>query len=146
MNIVGFNLTKASAERYEQLTGDVSISTNIEIKEIEKKDLDIIKDLDTLKVEFELKISYDSKTNEKKKPVKTQGLVEFSGNVLISMEPEAAKEILKAHKKKETPISFKETMLNVILRRCSIKALELEEQVELPPHFRLPVLSLQKKE
>lgn len=145
MNIVGFNLTKSAAERTGAVEGNISINTNIELEEIEKKEIELIKELTTLQISFALKITYDS-TNEKKKDKKTIGEVEFKGHILLALEDEEAKNILKAHKKKETPMAFKESMLNIILRRCSIKALELEEQVELPPHFRLPVLSLQKKE
>ena len=69
-------------------------------------------------------------------------------NPFFSDSPELAgedeiKEVLEDWKKKKLSDSFQEILFNIILRKANIKALELEEELNLPFHINLP--SIKKK-
>jgi len=52
-----------------------------------------------------------------------------------------AKEVLKGWKDKETTDDFRIFLFNIILRKSNIKALQLEDELALPPHIPLPSLN-----
>ena len=59
----------------------------------------------------------------------------------MSVDPRIAREVLKGWKDKENLEEFRMFMFNVILRKSNIKALELEDELNLPPHIPLPSLN-----
>ena len=62
------------------------------------------------------------------------------------MEDEGkTKLILDGWKKdKQLPKDLAPKILNTILAKCNIKALNLTQEVNLPPHIRLPILKPKK--
>ena len=138
MQLIGFNFTKIGAEKKEVLGDKPTINTNIEFTDVAKDAVDLLKDLEAVRVSFKFSIAYNA--NGKKD---TLGSILFEGNIVLSAPPEKVKEIVKAWKKKEFAPDFKIPLFNLILRRCSAKALDLEEQTGLPPHLPLPQFKAQ---
>jgi hypothetical protein len=68
-------------------------------------------------------------------------LAGFKGVLAIALDKKMGEEILKKWKDKETVKDFKLAVLNVIFKKCNIKALQLEEELGLPLH--MPMASLQ---
>lgn len=136
MNILGLNFTKISAER----SGDVlqtTVNTNIEFLEVEKEKLEILKDAEPLRVKYLFSITYNK--GEGKKQEKVAEII-FEGTLLLSATLEESKEVLKSWKKKELSNNFKVPLFNLILKKCSIRALALEEELGIPSHVPLPRL------
>ncbi len=134
--IIGFNLTKIFVEREKEIKGQIGIRYNIQIPEAKKEALSISKDKDVLSFDFKFTINYEPKM---------AGIL-FEGNVLLLAEPKESKEILKGWKKKEELRDARLLIYNTILTKCSVKALELEDDLNLPSHLPLPKLTPSKQE
>jgi len=70
---------------------------------------------------------------------------ELEGKILIAVDPKIAKEILKQWKKKKMPEDFRLLLFNVILKKSSLKALYLEEELNLPLHMPMPSFKKENK-
>ncbi|MDO8508360.1 MAG: hypothetical protein Q7S27_01605 [Nanoarchaeota archaeon] len=134
MQIIGFNLKKVLAEKSENFQRG-PINTNIEFTNVDKENLDMIKDNEALKVSFIFSVQYQDA--EKKDDLK-HGEVSFNGDILISVSKDESKEITKSWKKKQIPEITRIPVINFILRKCSAKALFLEDELNLPIHIPFP--------
>ncbi|MFH0831973.1 MAG: hypothetical protein V1886_03880 [archaeon] len=135
VQIIGFNLTKAFAEREKEIKGQVTVKHNIEVKDVRKESVTLSKDKDVVCFDFEFSVSYEPKLAK----------IIFEGNVLILAEPKETKEILKNWKKKEGIENIRLLVYNTILAKCSVKALQLESDLNLPSHIPLPKLAPAKQ-
>lgn len=131
MPIVGFNFDKIGAKKDNKITGKVQIKNNVDIKNVEQEKLSITSSDDILKISFEFKASYEPGI----------GAIQINGHILYMEEPKKIEEISKNWKKsKNLPKDLAPQIVNSILSRCNIKALTLSQDVNLPPHIRLPSL------
>ncbi len=147
MQVVGFNLIKILAKR--ELTYKRSaINTNIEFTNIEKESLPVLKDDEAIKISFKFDITYgdQEKTPDKKEKEEKQAEISFEGIIILSATKDEAKEYIKNWKKKEVPQESAIPLYNTILKRCSIKALQLEEDLNLPTHIPFPQVRAQPKD
>lgn len=136
MKLVGFNFEKISIEKLSELTGKLSIKTDIDIKEIKEIKTNMLKTKEIiLNIKFQYGIDY------------TPGIakLDFKGSILVAAEGKQAKEILKEWKNKKISDEFRIIIFNLILSKASIKALQLEENMNLPPHLPLPKLKGEEK-
>jgi hypothetical protein len=140
MRLINFNFTKLHSERIKDTVSEIKFNTKIDILSISslKSDLLRIKE-ELIKIEFTYTILYEP------------GLasIELGGIMVLSVEPRIAREVLKGWKEKETPEEFRLFMFNTILRKSTLKALQIEEELNLPPHMPFPSFnkdSLVKKE
>ena len=92
------------------------------------------------KGEVFLDISFNSIINYSKEIAK----IEIGGLLIISVESSVGKEILKKWKKKEIDEEIRANIFNIIITKTNIKALEIEDTLNLPPHFRMPYFSPKK--
>ncbi len=139
MRLVGFNFNKISAEKLKDIKGELKFNSKIDISSISplKSDLIKIKD-EPIKIDFVYTVLYEPEFAK----------IEFAGTMILSVEPKIARDLLKNWKEKELNEEARLFIFNVILRKASIKALNLEEELNLPSHLPLPSLnkdSLQKK-
>lgn len=138
MQVIGFVFTKIMAERlptFKKLSGT---SLNVEFIELEKEEIALLEKKEPIKITFRASVTYENK--EEKKPQKEAEIL-FEGHLILSAEKDESKDILKAWKKKELPNSFKVPLFNIILKRCTVKALQLEEEIGLPTHLPIPQLT-----
>jgi hypothetical protein len=133
MGIIGFNFTKFSAERRENVGGKVNIKNNLSVQNVEKEDSRILAgDAVGLKVSFEFTSTYEPDL----------GKISIEANVIALEEKEPGEKILKEWEEtKKLPDEFMETALNFMLRRCNIKALIFSEDLNLPLPIQLPTVS-----
>lgn len=129
MKILGFNITKVSAEKFLSKVNELNINTQIDIKEIleSKSDSFKIKE-DLISVDFILSIKYEP----------GMAKIDIGGRILLGLDSKLAQEVLKDWKAKKTSEEFRIFLFNVILRKASLKALELEEDMALPLHIQFP--------
>lgn len=135
--IIGFNLTKISVEREKEIKGQINIRHNLDIPEAKKEPVSIAKDKDVLSFDFKFTINYEPKMAN----------ILFEGNVLLLAEPKESREILKGWKKKEKKEleGIRMAIYNTVLTKCSIKSLELENDLNLPSHLPLPKIAPAKE-
>ncbi len=135
MPIVGFNIDKIIAEKKE-VKDKINISTNLKIMEVSQEKLQIHKSEDIVKFNFEFDIKYEPKA----------GSIVIGGHILYLEDPKLIKGIVKSWKKNKTiEPKIMQQLFNTILLRCNIKALELSQEINLPPHLRLPRVETQTK-
>jgi len=128
MQVVGFQFTKISGEKKKQAKGNVKINSNIDIDDVKKEKLSLFPNKEILKFSFTFSIKYDPSLGE----------IEFKGDILTLVENKEEKDILKKFKKKKIDDKYRIPLFNLILTRTSISALQLEEDLQLPPHIPLP--------
>lgn len=140
MKVLSLNFTKINAQKeFDRKFGP--ITTNIEFIDITKDKLELLKDLEVLRASFKFSFTYKESTE---KEAKNSAEIFFEGLILLSVDKEEAKEILKSWKKKEISQNTKLILSNILLRRCSIRALELEEELGIPFHIQLPRIQAPK--
>jgi hypothetical protein len=64
----------------------------------------------------------------------------------VGAEKKTIKSLVKSWKEKKFDTPEHAAITNIILQKSSIKAFELEEELGLPIHIRLPTVTLDKKE
>ena len=140
MKLVGFNFTKISAERANEIKENLSFNTKIDIPSISSFKTEFFKTKeDIFSVEFVYTISYS----------KDFAKIEMKGNMLLSAEPKIVKDILKNWDDKKILDDYRFFFFNIILKKANIKALQLEEELNLPTHIPLPSIkkeSLKKED
>ena len=131
MPIVGLNFEKITAEKTSTISGEVQVKNNVRIKDVKTENIAIKKSDETLKFSFEYAVNYEPNL----------GNITLEGHVLYVEDPKKIKEILAAWKKdkKITP-GVMQSIMNHIIVKCSIKALTLSQETNLPPHLPLPTL------
>ncbi len=130
MNLLGFNFSKISIERLPSQSQDLKVVTNFAVPEIEevKSDAFKIKD-EILKAKFNYNINYEPEYAK----------LEFAGEIMISLEPKLFKDVMKEWKENKTiNDDVKVFLFNIILKKSNIKAMELEDEMNLPSHIPLP--------
>ncbi|MDE1848561.1 MAG: hypothetical protein KGH55_00840 [Nanoarchaeota archaeon] len=136
MKAIGFSFNKISIERFSNKLEELKANTNINILEIIPAKADFIKTKEELiSVKFEYTIKYDPEYAK----------IEFSGDMVLEAEPKMAKEVMKDWKDKKLSEEFRIFVFNIILRKANLKALELEDDLNLPLHIPLPFIQKEDK-
>jgi len=133
MKLAGFQFTKISAKRSREFNDKLEISSNIGIKNLEKHKSEITKQ-ESLQIEFEYIIDY-----------KKLGKIEIEGIFFVLTDQKVMKEVIKEWENKKVESEIQIAIINLINRKSSIKALELQEELGLPSHIRLPILQVGQK-
>jgi len=131
MKILGFNYTKINVEKNKELSKDLKISNKIDVLGISEVKQDVLKSKDeVLAVKFSYSIEYSPGIAS----------VNLEGTIMLSTDSEMAKDVMKKWKNKETPEEFRIPLFNIIFRKAGLKALELEDEMNLPLHMSMPTL------
>ncbi len=133
MQVIGLNFTKILAEKSGSFRKS-SINTNIEFTELEKTEFDILKDSEALKISFRYSITFS--TSEHKEA--EDGKILFEGAITLAVSKEEAKSLKKSWKKKQLPNNIRIPLFNLILRKCTPKAMYLADEIDLPSPVPLP--------
>ena len=128
MQVIGFNFEKISAERKKPSEGKLEVNSNINIKDITQEKLEIVKEKPVLKISFEFKVSYKPDIAD----------ISLQGNIILLVEKDEAKSILKNWKTKKLLEEIRIPVFNIILTKSNLKALQLEEELNLPLHLPFP--------
>jgi len=138
MKLVGFNFTKINIEKNKNITPEVKISTKIDVPNLKlvKSDFLNLNKEEIVGADFGFIVEYEPDFAK----------VEIAGNLLLALESNMAKEVLKQWEDKKMPEDFRLALFNTILKKSSLKALQLEEEINLPLHAPLPSLRLPEPE
>ncbi len=137
IKVVGFNFRKISVEKTKDSLKDVKINTKIDISDIDEAKSDFIKkDEKILRIKFTYIIEYSPKIAN----------IELQGNIILTTSKDESKNILDSWKDKKMSETFRISLFNMILRKSNVKALQLEEEMNLPLHIPFPSLKAAKKE
>jgi len=130
ISYAGSRFTKISAERKKDFSGKISLNTNIKINSIEP-----VKDQkEVIDISYSFLIDYGG-----------FGKVELQGNLFVQADVKVAKSLINSMKEKKFDTDEHLSITNMIVQKATIKALEIEEELGLPFHIRLPTLALKKE-
>ena len=136
MKILGINFIKLDAEKLSTNTAGVKINTHIDLSEIREVKSDFFSSGEKiLGIKFSYEISYDPNFAK----------IKFLGNILVSTDALKFNQVLEGWKEKNLPEEFRLSIFNSILKKSSLKALQLEEELNIPPHLAMPFLKTQDK-
>lgn len=133
MKLMGLNFTKIAGERNPDFDGKVEMSSDLGIKKIEKYKPEMAK-ADSLKVNFMFNVKYGD-----------LGKVDIEGVLFLGVDSKTMKETLKAWDDKKLSEEFNVTILNLVMQKASLKAFQIEEELGLPIHIRLPKIQVGQK-
>lgn len=136
MKIMGFSFTKISVEKKSDNFKDLKINTNIDILDVQSAKNDILKQKEEIIViRFRYTIDFS----------KDVAKIDLEGNLMILLDPKDSKEAINEWKDKKLFEGIKTPVFNIILRKSTIKALELEDQMNLPLHtYSIPTIKKQE--
>lgn len=135
MRLIGFNFTKINIEKFSDKTESLNIDAKINVSEINSTKMEFFKiNEELLTIKFTYLVDYAPDFAK----------IELKGNILLAIEAKMAKDILKQWKDKKISEEFRIVLFNLILKKSNVKALELEDEMNLPFHVPLP--SLKKQE
>lgn len=139
MRIIGFNFTKISVEKLKEpseLKEQLKINTQIDVPELTEVKSHLLKTKEEIiGAKFTYGVDYNPDFAK----------IELEGRILVAVEPKVAKEIFKQWKKKKMPEDFRLFLFNVVLKKSSLKALYLEEELNLPLHMPMPSFKKEQK-
>ena len=134
MPVAGVGYTKMLVERKAQITGNVKIKNNAQLKNLEKFSLNIgAASQDAIRFVFEFTTEYE--------PSMARILLE--GEVIWIDKPEIIDSVVKQwQKEKKVPKEVMESVLNSVIQKSNIQALLLSREMNLPPPIPLPKVEI----
>lgn len=137
MRVIGFNFEKISAEKLSKNSGEIKVKSNIDVSEIKESKNGFFKSEEELVgIKFSFSLNYEPDFAK----------ISFEGGILFSIDSKESKEILKQWNEKKMPENFQQMLFNLIWKKCTLKALQLEEELNIPLHTPLQNLQIKKKE
>ena len=131
MKLAGFNFSKISIEKLTNKKEEIKISTNIDISDIKEVKTEFFNSKEELLgVKFNYIVNYEPELAK----------VELAGDIVLAVDAELSKNVLEQWKDKKMPNNFKIALFNLILKKSNIKAIQLEDEMNLPLHIPLPSL------
>ena len=145
MQVIGFNFSKISASREKEVLKP-NIDTHIEFVNLEKMSVDLLKDMESSALDFKCTITYsksEEKTEDKekhkdKKEEMKKAEIAFEGNIILALTKDEAKDIHKSWKEKSLPNQIQIPLYNLILRKCTPKAVSIADEISLPSPIPMP--------
>jgi len=136
MDIIGFNFKKIFLERLKPLEGQLKIDSNIKIEEIKEQKIEFLNNEKALEFSFLFTIVYNPNKMAE---------IEFKGNIAATLNKKEIKEVMEKWKDKRVSDTVRTQLYNFILNKCNLKALQLEQDLNLPLHLPLPRVSDEPK-
>lgn len=134
MKLVGFNFTKIYAERMKDKSESIKFNTKMNLSSVDSIDSSMLKTKEELvKIIFNYILSYEPEFAK----------IELSGEAILALDSKIAKDVIKGFKNKSISDETQFKILNILLKKVNLKALHIEEELNLP--FHLPIISLNKE-
>lgn len=129
IKLIGAKITKINAERNPNFDGKIELKTNIKIQKLER----IKESKEAIKIEYLFGVDYSD-----------LGKIEIEGTLFLSSDAKKIKELLKLQKEQDFNTPEYIAITNLIIQKASIKAFELEEEINLPIHIKFPTVNFQQ--
>jgi len=134
MGIIGFTFTKISAEKKQNAKGKISVTHNINIDNFEEHKLNLGTDNDkAFKVNFEFAVVYEPNI----------GSITLQSEIVALDDKKKVEAALKKWAKdKKLEGDLMAPLFEFGLKKARLKALFMAEDINLPPPFKLPDISV----
>jgi len=129
MKIIGFNFNKICIEKLSENLKDLKLNSNIDIKNVNKLKQELFHTKeDVIEIKFGYEVDYSPNIAK----------ISLEGNVILLVDPKTSKKFIKEWKDKKIPEENKLIIFNVIMKKSNLKAIQLEDELNLPLHISLP--------
>lgn len=132
------NISRIDANKKEEVKGGLKVNNVTNFKDVKEQDFPGLEQKG-LAIGFEFKSDYVNVDN------KNIAEIIITGEVLF-LDPKHKELLEQWEKEKKFPDDINILIINNILRRCMIKALELSQELGLPPPIALPFASKKQEE
>ncbi len=132
MAIIGFHFTKFNVEKSKAATGKIEVKNNIILNNL--KEANVVGRSKQKGIEF--KFSYTTTFNPEVGSILLEGAL-----VYLTTEEKVKETLGQWEKEKKLPPEVIQEVYNNLLERCSIEALFLGRDMQLPPHVPLPKIT-----
>lgn len=122
MNIVNVTFTKVSAEKTGARKGNINVNNNINLEDLEQKDMNIGAGKKALQLTFSFKSTF--------KP--SIGTIALEGNATLVQDKEDAEKTLNNWEDNKNLGSKGKKVIQTLMKQCSIKSIVLSREVGLP--------------
>jgi hypothetical protein len=129
IKVIGAKILEIEAKKDPDFSGKIELNTNIQILSLEK----LKESKDTLKIIYTFEINYGD-----------LGKIKLKGNIFITSDIKTINNLIKNKENKEYNTPEYINITNFIIQKASIKAFELEDELNLPIHIKLPTISIKK--
>lgn len=128
--IIGFNFKKLSIERKKPLIKGMKVAYDLDINKVQDEVFPLAdKGQGVLTLDFDYFVKYNPDIAE----------IKMHGSVNYLLPKDEAKKVLTLWSKtKKLPKNVSIPVINRILDKCNIKAMELEQDLSLPTHLPMP--------
>ena len=129
MKIISFNFSKISIERLSENLKNIKINSNIDLKNVRKLDQEFFQTKgEIIEVTFGYDVTYSPNIAK----------ISLLGNIVLLLDSKTAKQFIKEWKNKKIPEEHKLVIFNIIMKKSNLKAIQLEDEMNLPLHITLP--------
>ena len=127
--IINYRLDKIFIQKKNKPKGPIEAKNNLKITSIAEETISSLTKEKALGMQFAFVVNYEPNV----------GSLEITGNVTYMNDQKTIKEILENWtKNKKIKQEIAAPVFNYILSKCNVKALRLEEDLELPFHVPIP--------
>tara|TARA_Y100000310_G_scaffold201978_1_gene202051 strand:- start:3134 stop:3577 length:444 start_codon:yes stop_codon:yes gene_type:complete len=127
--IVGFAFKKINISRKDTLSKGMKVKYNMDISSISEENVSLSTKQKVLALDFDFTVDYEPDAAN----------LAISGTVNYMAAADEVKKTLDLWKEsKKLPKDILILVTNVILDKCNVKALELEQDLNLPTHIPMP--------
>ncbi|MCF7872411.1 hypothetical protein K9L97_05245 [Candidatus Woesearchaeota archaeon] len=133
MNVLNITFNSIKAEKTATPKGKVSVTSNVNIENIEENKMGLDKERTALKFKFNYKTEYQP----------SFATIELGGEATTLMTKDEAKKIQDAwtKTKKSLDKKYAATLLNNIMAKCSIQSILMAKELSLPSPIPLPKIA-----
>ncbi len=131
MAIIGFHFTKMVAEKKKAAAGKIKVSNNVVLTSVKEAKINLGESKEN---GIDFKFHYSTKYEPDVASIDLEGGLVFLGKA------DKVKEVLSSweKEKKLPPTDVLQEVYNYLLEKCSVQALILGKDMQLPPHVALP--------
>ena len=130
MKIISLTFSEVSAVRKSVPKAKMEVKNNLNIVDIIKEEVDL-SPKPALRFDFSYDVNFEPGIAK----------ITLKGSVVAIDENNESQEILKAWKKKQFTDPIKLPMFNLILSKCNLRSIELEDQLGIPFHIPFPQIN-----
>lgn len=136
MNLIGFGFNKINAEKFSSIKKGLTLNNNINIFDVSFPKEGFFKSKkDIVEIKFNYILNYSPEIAK----------IELGGSFIFEVESQLAKDIENKWKEKTLPEDFRTIVLNFIVKKSNVRALQIEEEFNLPYHIPFPTLKKSEK-
>ena len=129
MNVLNITFNGINAERKSIPKGNISVSNNIKIENVEEVKMGLDKTKQALKFVFSYKTAYAPDI----------ALIELKGDLLGLVNEADAKKIMEKWQKDKTlDKEYAKTVINNVMNKCTIEVILLARELGLPSPIPMP--------